>query len=439
MSASSTPPRDFVFLEGLDPSHYERNIRSYVSRKAWKEKRLEQVRKYQTSFPTPPLTTHDPHQTLTRSSAKPLESRVDNAQLSPLDLTRLAVDNTRVERQHDSLLTATERELINVDPFHTLPCRLDRSGQDLAHRAKSLFLQSSPNWSSALFTETTGLRLAYTYKANFCSMLACASNYLDSLSGRGPSLETLQWTSATTSCVRRTLSNPVTQGGDEALMGVFLLLANDQLVDGGKNGHLHSKALAQLFRLRGGLESLRLPYAMELFISFLLITPFGRTQIAYLDHMESDAEGAAELQEWKADVDLLILELQNLDIWDRAIHWESRERRALLIKVVKFLPHPKDAVEQDQWAFIITYLAVMLWEYRYRPRDCDNLLRDLTHHYEQLGQGFNLADVAWVLVRGLDRERHRKWQVIRMIRVLHRLSNQIQLKVARSVTGHERL
>lgn len=93
--------------------------------------------------------------------------RFANAQRLPPKSTSLAADKTLAERQSDSLLAATERELISIDPFHTLPCRLDRSGQDLAHSAKSLFLQHAPNWPSILCTKTAGLPLAYTHKANF--------------------------------------------------------------------------------------------------------------------------------------------------------------------------------------------------------------------------------------------------------------------------------
>jgi hypothetical protein len=74
-------------------------------------------------------------------------------------------------------------------------------------------------------------------------------------------------------------------------MSVLLLLANDQLMEDGESSGLHSKALARLFRLRGGIESLRLLHTIELFIIYNLIT-FGRAQTTHLDHMGSDAEGA---------------------------------------------------------------------------------------------------------------------------------------------------
>jgi hypothetical protein len=171
---------------------------------------------------------------------------------------------------------------------------------------------------------------------------------------------------------------------------------------------------------------------MDLFISFILVTPVGRGQIAHLDHLVFDAEGIANLQEWKADVDLLILELQNLHTWGRIMRWEGGgERTVLLIAVVAFLPHPKVWVEADQWVFIMCYLAVTLWDYRHCPIECENLLRELSRQCKQLGKSFNLADIAWLLIRGLDSDRHRKWQVIRMIKVLHRLSKGLQSKIAR--------
>jgi hypothetical protein len=361
-----------------------------------------------------------------------IESSVVNTQPLITDLTRRASDNARAARQNDLLLTAAERNLIHLDPFDILPCTLDRSDQDLAHRAKSLFLQSSPNWASAQLTEAVSLRLAYMHRTSFCSMLAAASSYLDSAMGRGVSAQTLRWTTASTSCVKRTLSSPGTRNADEALTGVLSLLAVDQISESGRYSHIHSKALARLFRLRGGMQSLYQSHTMELYISFILVTPVGRGQIAHLDHLMPDAEGVANLKEWKADVDLLIFELRNLYTWSRAMHWEDGgQQTALLIAIIAFLPHPKDSVEADQWVFVMCYLAVTLWDYRHRPIECENLLRELSHQCKQLGTASNLADVAWLLVRGLDSARHRKWQVIRMIKVLHRLSKDLQSTIAR--------
>jgi hypothetical protein len=440
MSAESTPPQDFVFVEGWERGYRERKVRSYVSRKIWKEKRLEQVRKYQKSCPTLPLTSNDP------SSAEPsaaqveagrppthgIEASIANAQLFATSLAPPASENARAARQNDSLLTAAERGLIHLDPFDVLPCKLDRLGQDLAHCAKSLYLQSTPNWASAKFTEAISLRLAYMHRTVFCSMLAAASSHLDSAMGQGVSAQTLRWTTASTSCVKLALSNPGTRNADEALTGVLTLLAVDQISQSGRYSHIHSKALAHLFRLRGGTQSLYQSHTMDLFISFVLITPVGRGQIAHLDYMMSDAEGAADLQEWKADVDLLILELRNLHTWGRAMRWEGGgEQTVLLIAVVTFLPHPKNSFEANQWAFVMLYLAVMLWDYRHRPIECQNLLRELSRQLKQLGKAFNLADVTWLLVRGLDSDRHRKWQVIRMTKVVHRLSKGLQSKIGR--------
>ena len=274
------------------------------------------------------------------------------------------------------------------------------------------------------------------HRTVFCSMLAGASSYLDAATGRGvPSVETLQWTAAATSCVQRTLSNPGAQNADEALTGVLTLLANDQIMDGGRNSHIHSKALAGLLRHRGGIQALHQSHTMDLFMSFVLITPIGKGQVAYLDHVKRDVDGAAEFDEWKADVNLLVFELQHLATWDRAVPWEGRAERRALVEVVGFLPRPKDVVEEDQWVFVICYLAVMLWDYRDRPRDCDSLLQDLVHQCQRLRRGFNLADVVWLLVRGLDLDRHRKWRVIRMVRVLHRLSRTLKLKIGQFLYG----
>ena len=433
MSAASTPPQDFIFIEGRERGHHEREVRSYVSRRTWKEKRQEQVRKYQKSCPTSPLTPNGPSSTEPSEAERPQthgsEASVVNAQPFTTSLTPPASENARAARQNDSLVTTAERSLMHLDPFDVLPYKLDRSGQDLAYRAKSLYLQSTPSWASARFTEAISLRLAYMHRTIFCSMLAATSFYLDSAMGQGVSAQTLRWTTASMSSVKHALSSPGTQNADEALTGVLSLLAVDQVSQSGRHSHIHSKALAHLFRLRGGPQSLYQSHTMDLFISFILVTPVGRGQIAHLDHMVFGAEGAADLREWKADVDLLVLELQNLHTWGRAMRWG--QRTALPVAVIPFLPHPKNSFEADQWLFIMWYLAVMLWDYRHRPIECENLLRELNRQFKQLGEAPNLADVVWLLVRGLDSDRHRKWQVIRMMKVFHRLSKGLQPKIGR--------
>jgi hypothetical protein len=75
MSAASNPPQPFVFVEGFEPAHYERTVRSYLSRKVWREKRVEQIRKYQKLSPPLPLTSVHSHLPFTKSSGKPAEAQ----------------------------------------------------------------------------------------------------------------------------------------------------------------------------------------------------------------------------------------------------------------------------------------------------------------------------------------------------------------------------
>jgi hypothetical protein len=43
-----------------------------------------------------------------------------------------------------------------------------------------------------------------------------------------------------------------------------------------------------------------------------LITPVGKSRIAYLDQIQSDADGIAEIKDWVLDLDFLITTLLNL-------------------------------------------------------------------------------------------------------------------------------
>jgi hypothetical protein len=102
-----------------------------------KGKGVKQIRKYQKLSPPLPFTSVHSHLPSTKSSGKPAEAQAGaegpcegeeqprsvNAQLLPLNVT----DNTLKEMQRDSLLAVIKRELINIDPFYTLPCRLTSS------------------------------------------------------------------------------------------------------------------------------------------------------------------------------------------------------------------------------------------------------------------------------------------------------------------------
>lgn len=96
--------------------------------------------------------------------------------------------------------------MIKLDSFGNLPSDLNRSGHNLANFAKSLFLDSPPNWASSEFTKDVGLCLAHVHKPLFCCMLAVTSAHLDYVLAHSLSPNTLQWTAPNVHCVNRLVS-----------------------------------------------------------------------------------------------------------------------------------------------------------------------------------------------------------------------------------------
>lgn len=93
-------------------------------------------------------------------------------------------------------VSAPECALIKLDPFDNLPSDLNRSGQNREDFARSLFLDSPPNWVSGDSTKDVGLCFAHVHKPLLCCMLAVTSAYLDSVLDSGLSPDTLHWTAA---------------------------------------------------------------------------------------------------------------------------------------------------------------------------------------------------------------------------------------------------
>jgi len=157
--------------------------------------------------------------------------------------------------------------------------------------------------------------LPHIHKPLLCSMLAVTSAHLNYVFGRGLFPDTLQWTVANVHCVNRLISIPETRYGDEALMGILSVLNVDILAGSGMNIEIHSRCLAKLLlRHHGGLQSLRDSQSTDLFVSFLLVTPAGKAQSAYLDHVTPGEE---------MDHNLLILTLKSLVQWVVSTRWST--------------------------------------------------------------------------------------------------------------------
>jgi hypothetical protein len=442
MSYENSFHRDFVFLDGLGTACHKKEIRSYLSREGHRKKKIQDAN-LSRSGPAPVGWRESIIGTVGSMDANPVSRDIQS--MSPKEQGRECSSSRTPSLpspvspkylQHystaASLLTAIERDLIHFGPFTTLPVTLDDSGEVLASLAISIFLESSPSWASAKFTDAVSLHLAFLHKPIFCSMLAAASTYMDSVSGNGVSLQTTRWTLAGSHYVSQLLSDPESRYGDDALVGSLSLLNAEILAGNRESFHVHSRGFAQILRNRGGLRSLQGSHSIDMFVSFLLITPAGKGQIAYLDQIQPDAAGITELKDWALNVDLLLATLQSLAQWDPSRCPNIPDTCDRLKDLLQMLARAGDEFEESQQFFIHLYLAVTRWQYRKNSEAFTDLLRRLAQKFVP---GTSLADVTWFLIQGLDADRVRKWQVVRMVKVLHRLKRETALHVKQFLCG----
>lgn len=169
-----------------------------------------------------------------------------------------------------------------------------------------------------------------------------------------------------------------------------------------------------------------------MFVSFLLITPTGKGQIEYLNHVQPDADGIAEVEDWVLDLNLLIATLRNLVQLNSARSTKRAELCDGLKDFMQMLTTARDAFDESQQFFMLLYLALARWDCRKNPESYINLLRKLR---QKLVPQTSLAEVAWILTQGLDNDRQRKWQALRMTKVLHRLKKDTAFRVKNFLYG----
>jgi hypothetical protein len=454
-SPTNTVPRTFVFLDGLGTASqgktasHSKEVRSYLSREGYRKRKFQEARIYRShsaplGWQEAATGTNDSGEAnpalldmlLAAQDRKDMRRECKATQFSSPHLPGYQKSDASLkDPKHRfgarSLLTAIERDLVHFDPFATLPIALNRSDEVLAQLAVSLFLESPPTWASSKFAEAVGLHLAFLHKSVFCCMLATTSAYIDPVSGHGDSVRSIRWTAAGTFYVSQLISNPESRYGDDALVGILALLKTAILAGNVGNCHVHSRGFAQLLRHRGGLRSLQGSHNIDMFVSFLLVTPTSKGQISYLDHVQPDADGIAEIEDWVLDLDLLISTLRSLMQWDSPRSAKRAELCDELNDLMRKLT-TRDEFDKPQQCFIALYLALIHWDYRRKPENYIDCLRELCQNF--IPQT-SLAEVSWILTQGLDDDRQRKWQALRMTKVLQRLKTDTAFRVKNFLCG----
>lgn len=270
----------------------------------------------------------------------------------------------------------------------------------------------------------------------FCNLISVTSAFLDSATGRGATPETFKWSILGIRRINRLVADPVKRFGDELLMTLPQILIADSLAMGGENCKVHSRGLAQLIKSRGGLESQERPDGIESWICILCVVS-SKAQTAYLDDLQPGDRGIAELNDWQIENDNLFSLLNDLVSWifDDERYPEPPkfciDENGPSVLFRTHLNEPEDDFEESYQMFILFYLSVALWELRDSVEGTMSLLCNFSLQCQQLASNYHLPDVTYILIRGLDGNRARKWQMLRPIKVLHRLSVEVRLKIKR--------
>ena len=442
-----------------------KSVQTFINRERHKLKRHERTRSHQSTAPVgwrppTPLSRNQELQGLSRrersidQDAGDHQTRDTSPEDEELELNRHVYstpngeDNSvaaSVQPNILSLLSTTERRLSQVDPFASLPLKLDRAAQALFVCSRELLLDQSMNvtWKNPALSKAVGLSFAYRNALQLCSTLSATSSYLDALHRRGVSLETSHWKAAAMQHMNLLISDPATRYGDDTLLGITALLFNEVLTTGSENCHIHSKGITQLLKHRGCYQTPQtLPSVAYYMCPLFIVTSKG--QIAYLNHIQPDATGIEDTLNWKTEHDFFLLTLRKLHF--SGLQSQNARPLAAGIKSHSFsqfmlgsICNPRDEFEHSYQLFVICYLALTIYEHRSSNSDCARLLRQYCTQFQQLfedyGPGCQLQNIAWICLQDLDGNQDRKWHAFRMVRVIHRVSDRTRLGLQNFLLG----
>lgn len=453
--ASNEGPRTFIFLDGTKKGHESKAVRSHVLRGFWKEERHRRIRGL---LAKPPLslphraggrrrersardevpTTAEPKDNVktSRSQApkaqsEPTESRITR---TPKTVSQVAAAQNRAK----SLPLTIERDLIEIDPFDTLPLKLDRPGQALAHTNRILMLEPAAYGSWTAFARQ-GLALTYTSKMVFCNSLSLTSAYLDANGGGGESCQTLMWKTTSISYLNQLIADPMTRYDFEVMAGIMGSLIFQMVNANFEACNTHSRGLAQLIRHRGGYHASFGSSAKDIYMLFVHVQ-MSKASIAYLDQIQPGAVGARdEVLEWKQEHDHFIAKMKELSLWVTQTQRLGNSNGSILGQSFRWLSEllvpAHDVFIGAEQMFLLCYLALALHEHRDSAQAPENFLQLLTENCQQLGPRFQLPNVLWIIFQDIDGASMRKYQALRLVRLMHRLSEKTKSKIEAFLSG----
>lgn len=444
--ASSEGSPNFLFVDGREKK--KRGIQSFINSRRLRNEALKKNLATRSKVPVgwveQPRSSVDLHTrspTLQKASSdqqadSPTPSEVayvktESSPPPPSDADYVLASSPPTQ----SLLTAVERELIHVDPFTNLPIQLDRLDQAL-YRFSISFLteeRSQTSLTNPTLSRSVGLWHHYDSKIRACATLLIASAYLDQNRGASPSNQTIKWKVNLIRYLNRIISNDETRYGRDAVNGVVLLLLLEALTPGSQHIHLHSRALMQIFSRRGNRGCL----SDHIDVGLAILT--SKAQTAYLDHLQPGQAGIEEALTWKGEVNFTVATLRGLSNWvlqsQRDFYGNPALRDSAFLQSIQEFNQPTDTFELSQQMFVLSYIAVVIWEVREDIPKCIRFLQTLSARHECLEPDRPLPNTAWVCIRGIDDNKELQYQAIRLMRVFHRLTDKTQSMIRGFLTG----
>lgn len=275
----------------------------------------------------------------------------------------------------------------------------------------------------------------------FKMLLAFSSGYRDAISGQGISRQTILYQVEGIRGIMKAIQDPKRRYEDTTLAAVAGAAVVAHLEPRAPAFESHARGLAQILSQRGGYESMRDNHLLDFYVTVNTIA-ISRAQVLTLGQSASkcSTDISAEIDELKQAGDDLVCWLQRLTLWAESLSsvaeevshahtWEAVcDIDSFLLALLRSPTAWTDSESQRHYVegsyrlFCLLYLAVALWEYRELPSKSAEFCYRLNSQVREIKirDVYTTSALVWVLVRGVDHRIERKWQVLRVLKALHR-------------------
>lgn len=287
-----------------------------------------------------------------------------------------------------------------------------------------------------------------SHRATLYNLFAYTAANMAMLRGDRGSLDSLHHKTLAIQAVNKRLQDPSQQYTDETLVSVATFVWLEQMFGTPEAFRIHSNALRHMLRRREGLASFKHNRSMDIGFSWLFLLISAKDAADFRLDLTSENrfshETTIELHEKrKSYIDILTL-LSDLQTLNLNIATFSRSRNpcsseihrlrtllfqrgtpiyALLSSDFQVINIPnRRHTKQTVQLFSLLYINLTLFQYRDSPAQAESFLRHL-HTNVIENDVVSIELLTWALLRDLDDVPERRWEAVRMQRVLDFLTS----------------